>query len=92
MRGYRPPLIAQADASAMQVATNPIERYMGNPGQALAYKVGELKIIELKERARQTLGPRFDVRDFHDEVLRHGGVTLPLLEANVQAWMKRVEQ
>ncbi|MFM2398799.1 MAG: hypothetical protein RL341_956 [Pseudomonadota bacterium] len=84
--------LVDTEGITLQAAANPIERYMGNPGQALAYKVGELKIIELKERARQTLGPRFDVRDFHDEVLRHGGVTLPLLEANVQAWMKRVAQ
>jgi uncharacterized protein (DUF885 family) len=72
-------------------AANPIERYMANPGQALAYKVGELKIQELKQRAKTTLGNRYDPRDFHDQVLQDGGVPLNVLEQKIEAWMARVK-
>jgi uncharacterized protein (DUF885 family) len=72
-------------------AANPIERYMANPGQALAYKVGELKIQELKQRAKTTLGSRYDPRDFHDQVLQDGGVPLGVLEQKVGAWLGRVK-
>ena len=57
-----------------------IERYIVMPGQACAYKVGMLKILELRERARQQLGPKFDLRDFHDAVLRNGAMPLEILE------------
>jgi uncharacterized protein (DUF885 family) len=68
-------------------AANPIERYMANPGQALAYKVGELKIQELKQRAKDTLGSRYDLRDFHDQVLQDGGLPLNVLEQKINAWI-----
>jgi uncharacterized protein (DUF885 family) len=57
------------------------------PGQALAYKIGELKISELKKRAQQELGPRFDVRDFHREVLVDGALPLDVLEAKIVRWI-----
>ena len=63
-----------------------IDRYIVWPGQALAYKMGELKIKELRAFAENTLENNFDIRKFHDEVLRHGAVPLDLLEAQLMAW------
>ena len=66
-----------------------VERYMGQPGQACAYKVGQLKILELRERARAALGPRFNLRDFHAVVLENGGVPLTTLELLVNNWISK---
>ncbi|MBL8525544.1 MAG: DUF885 domain-containing protein, partial [Betaproteobacteria bacterium] len=62
------------------------ERYMASPGQALSYKVGELKLLELRNRAQQALGSRFDLRAFHDEVLGSGALPLTMLESRIDSW------
>jgi len=64
-------------------------RYIVWPGQATAYKVGQLKILELREMAKKALGAKFDLREYHDLVLKDGAVPLDLLEENVRAWIAR---
>jgi uncharacterized protein (DUF885 family) len=70
------------------VAQTETNRYIARPGQALAYKMGQLKIRELRERARTQLGPRFDIKAFHDEILSGGPLPLDLLEERVDGWIK----
>jgi len=64
-----------------------VERYINNPGQATSYKIGQLKILELRERAKQALGDRFDIRDFHAVVLENGALPLDILEQQVDAYI-----
>ncbi|WP_209347454.1 DUF885 domain-containing protein [Pontixanthobacter sp. CEM42] len=65
-----------------------VNRYITNPGQALAYKIGELKIRELRTRAEETLGDDFDLRKFHDAVLENGSVPLDVLEMHINRWIE----
>jgi uncharacterized protein (DUF885 family) len=68
-------------------ATSEVERYIAIPGQALAYKIGQLKILELRARAEKALGPRFDIRGFHEQVLMTGALPLPVLEQKIDDWI-----
>ena len=67
--------------------TSEIERYMANPGQALSYKIGQLKIRELRAKATEALGDQFDIREFHKEVLETGCIPLALLETKINTWI-----
>ena len=72
-------------------AAKEIERYIDLPGQALSYKIGMIKILDLREKAMKELGDDFDIRDFHDTVLKNGAVALPILEELVDAYIARVK-
>jgi uncharacterized protein (DUF885 family) len=79
-------LTANTALSTHEIRTE-VDRYIAWPGQALAYKTGEMKILELREKARAALGERFDIRLFHDAVLGSGGVTLPVLEKQIDGYI-----
>ena len=70
-------------------AIQEIERYIANPGQALSYKIGELKIIEMRRKAEKTLGKLFNVRSFHDEVLKDGAMPLQIFETKMNSWIQK---
>ena len=67
--------------------TRVVDRMTANPGELLAYSAGRIKILELRDRAKQALGPGFDLREFHDRVLEHGSVTLPMLTETIERWI-----
>lgn len=68
-----------------------VDRYIAVPGQATAYLLGSLEIQRLRADAERSLGDRFDVKGFHDTVLKDGAVTMPMLAAAVQRWMEEGE-
>lgn len=74
---------AESEASI----TSEIERYMANPGQALSYKIGQLKIRELRAKAKKELGDKFDIKEFHNQVLETGCIPLALLENKINTWV-----
>jgi prolyl oligopeptidase len=74
-------------AHAPTQALSEVDRYISWPGQALSYKLGQLKIVELRKKAEGQLGPKFDVRDFHDVVLRDGSLPLELLQVQVEKYI-----
>jgi uncharacterized protein (DUF885 family) len=67
---------------------NEVDRYIGWPGQALGYKLGEIRIRQLRAKAETDLGPKFDLRDFHDQILKNGPVPLDILSQQVDQWIK----
>ena len=66
-----------------------VDRYISDPAQALAYKMGQLKIKELREYAQSELGAKFSIREFHDRVLEQGAIPLNLLDAHVRDWVAK---
>jgi uncharacterized protein (DUF885 family) len=78
---------AESEASI----TAEIERYMAIPGQALSYKIGQLKILELRAKAEQELGDNFDIKSFHNEILESGSLPLALLEEKINAWINSLK-
>ena len=84
--------LASRTALSLHEVTTETDRYISWPGQALGYKMGELKIRELRERAENALGQDFDVRAFHDVILLNGPVPLPILDDLVTAWIERTER
>ncbi|HET8817034.1 MAG TPA: DUF885 domain-containing protein, partial [Pseudidiomarina sp.] len=72
--------MASNGGMTMSDVVSEIERYIVMPGQATSYKMGMLKFVELRAKARDTLGERFDIRDFHDVILKNGSMPLPILE------------
>jgi uncharacterized protein (DUF885 family) len=84
--------MAANTALTLHNITAEVDRYISWPGQATAYKMGELKIRALRAQAEEQLGDRFDVRKFHDVVLGSGAVPLDVLEENVQAYIAEAKQ
>ena len=76
------------EAESKAGITSEIERYMANPGQALSYKIGQLKIRELRTRAESKLGDQFDIKIFHEKILESGCIPLKLLEEKIDSWIK----
>ena len=64
-----------------------VDRYIAWPAQALSYKLGQIKFLELRERAQKELGPKFDIRTFHDEMLSGGVLPLDLLDTRTESWI-----
>jgi uncharacterized protein (DUF885 family) len=83
--------MAENTALSIHEINTEIDRYISWPGQALAYKIGELKIRELRSLAEKELGSRFDIREFHEKILEKGTLTLPLLEDRILSYIKKTK-
>ena len=79
-------MVKNADIPAADAASE-VERFMALPGQTLAYRVGEIKIRLLRDKAKAELGDRFDPREFHHEILKDGSMPLEILEAKIDRWI-----
>ncbi len=82
-------LFMENSAKSILDIENEVDRYIAWPGQALAYKIGQLKILELREKAETELGDKYDIKDFHDEVLKRGSLPLDLLEYYIDEWINQ---
>ncbi len=80
------------EAESAQAITSEIERYMAVPAQALSYKIGQLKIRELRDKAQTDLGAQFDIRDFHNQVLNTGSLPMDLLESKINKWITEAKK
>ena len=80
--------LASRTALSLHEVTTEIDRYISWPGQALSYKMGEIKIRDLRNRAEEALGTKFDLREFHDEILLEGPVPLPVLDSKIEAYIR----
>ncbi len=78
------------EAASEQNIISEVERYMGNPGQALSYKMGQLKILELRARAEKELGSKFDIKQFHNQLLDAGSLPLSTLDQKINQWIEKV--
>ena len=74
-------------AESLNGVNSEIDRYSAVPGQATSYLIGSMEIQRLRKHAEDALGDDFDIREFHDRILQHGGVTLPMLGANIESWI-----
>jgi uncharacterized protein (DUF885 family) len=74
-----------------EYAASEVDRYIANPGQACSYKIGQLKILELREKAKKELGDRFNIKDFHNVILRNGPTTLEILEKEVDKYIDHMK-
>ncbi len=81
--------MAENTALSLHEINTEVDRYISWPGQALSYKIGELKIRELRTKAENALGEAFDIRAFHDLILKEGTVTLPIMEREVDLFIKQ---
>ena len=82
-------LFIENSAKSILDINNEVDRYIAWPGQALAYKIGQLKIFELRNRAERLLGEKYDIKDFHHEVLKRGSLPLDLLEYYIDEWIAK---
>ena len=80
-------LFIENSAKSILDINNEVDRYIAWPGQALAYKIGQLKILELRNKAEKMLGDKYDIKEFHDEVLKRGSLPLDLLEYYIDEWI-----
>jgi len=80
-------LFIENSAKSILDINNEVDRYIAWPGQALAYKIGQLKILELRNKAERLLGEKYDIKDFHHEVLKRGSLPLDLLEYYIDEWI-----
>jgi uncharacterized protein (DUF885 family) len=83
--------MASNTALSMHEVTTETDRYISWPGQALSYKMGEIKIREMRKKAEAELGDKFDIRDFHEVILEEGTVTLAILEKRILSYIDQVK-
>ena len=90
-KGRKIDFMAANTGLALHNITMEVDRYISWPGQALAYKMGQIKIMELRRRAEEQLGEKFDVREFHDVILLNGPVPLTVLEDQIDDYIERTK-